>query len=186
MSNSNEDRTANLLAAAALGLDDAVSEALHDATGLDRTASTALIALLDFTPAGSLARLAAVLGLTHSGTVRLVDRLVELAYVERTPGPDSRSRSVVLSRSGRALARRARTARARVMREAVSDLKPQQRQALSELCSTIVGGIAQRRLAQRVAGTPPPSGAVCRQCDFAACGRDRGRCPAAITPPPTT
>ena len=178
MGNSNDARTTNLLAAAVLGLDDALREAVTEATGLDLAAATAMVAMLDFTPAGSVLMLSRVVGLTHSGTVRLVDRLVALGYADRGDGPDARSRTVRLTRSGRVLARKARRAREAVLQEVLLDLKPQQRQAISDFSATLVGGIARRRRAERAEGSVPPGGALCRLCDFTACGRRDGRCPA--------
>jgi MarR family transcriptional regulator, negative regulator of the multidrug operon emrRAB len=179
MSNSKDARTANLLAAAVTGLDDAMLQAMGQATELDRVAGAALIALLDFTPAGSLVTLSRVVGLTHSGTVRLVDRLAALGYLERGAGPDARSRTVALTRSGRVVARRARRAREAAMSAALTDLNIEQREDLSGLCELLVGGLTRRRLDQRAAGSEPPAGALCRLCDFGACGRPQGTCPAA-------
>jgi MarR family transcriptional repressor of emrRAB len=179
MSNSKDARTANLLAAAVTGLDDAMLQAMMQSTDLDRAASTALIALLDFTPAGSLVRLSRVVGLTHSGTVRLVDRLAGVGYVERGAGPDARSRTVALTRSGRLLARRARRARETAMRDALADLDIEQREGVSRLCELLISGLTRRRLDQRAAGSEPAAGALCRLCDFGACGRPQGICPAA-------
>src|SRR5215831_11781428 len=56
MSISADDRLANLLGAVATGIDDAVIGALTS-DGLDATTATALVALLDFSPAGSVERL---------------------------------------------------------------------------------------------------------------------------------
>ena len=47
-----------------------------------------------------------VLGLTHSGAVRLIDRLAEAGLVTRGPGDDKRSRSITLTAQGRAVAER--------------------------------------------------------------------------------
>ena len=51
-------------------------------------------------------QLCQVLGLTHSGGVRLVDRLAGAGLVERGPGADRRSRSVRLTAAGRRAAHR--------------------------------------------------------------------------------
>jgi MarR family transcriptional repressor of emrRAB len=179
MGNSKDGRAANLLAAAVTGLDDAMQQAMGQATELDRVAAAALIALLDLTPAGPLVMLSRVVGLTHSGTVRLVDRLAALGYVDRGAGPDARSRTVALTRSGRVVARRARRARERAMVAALADLDIEQREGLSGLCELLVSGLTRRRLDQRAAGSEPTAGALCRLCDFGACGRSRGTCPAA-------
>src|SRR3979411_97467 len=93
MSRASDARLANLLGALSTGLMDGVHEATSTAAQLDEAAASALIALLDFSPRGSVRTLSQVVGLTHSGTVRLVDRLVNAGYVTRNPGRDARSRS---------------------------------------------------------------------------------------------
>ena len=82
----DEFRLANLLAAAAVGLTDRLRELGSESDGLDSAAATALVALLDFSPHGSLRQLSQILGLTHSGAVRLVDRLQTIGLVTRDPG----------------------------------------------------------------------------------------------------
>ena len=76
-------RLQNLLAAVATGLSDAIESAATEVAGLDRVATTALVALLDFSPEGSVRKLALGVGLSHSGTVRLVDRLTEAGLVRQ-------------------------------------------------------------------------------------------------------
>ena len=111
MSQAGDARLANLLGALATGLTDGVHEATSTTAQLDEIAAAALIALLDFSPRGSVQTLSQVIGLTHSGTVRLVDRLVDAGYVVRMPGRDARSRSPILTATGTRVARRARIAR---------------------------------------------------------------------------
>src|SRR5690349_2761191 len=84
--------------------------------GLDSSAAAALVVLLDLAPSASVQRLSLMVGLSHSGAVRLVNRLTEYGLVERRPGTDRRSVSVGLSRRGAALARRIRAER----RQAIS------------------------------------------------------------------
>src|ERR1700722_8447549 len=93
----DESRLANLLAAAALGLTDRLHELGSEAAGVDTAAATAFVALVAFSPHGSLRTLSQILGLTHSGTVRLVDRLAAAGLVTREPGRDERSRAVTLT-----------------------------------------------------------------------------------------
>ncbi len=179
MGNSKDARLANLLGAVAVGVHDAVADAIAAAVGLDPASSTALVAMLDFTPAGSVRRLSQVVGLTHSGTVRLVDRLVALGYVTRRAGGDARSRSISLTPAGRRIALRARRARRTALERSVASLSPVERDSLTELSVALVERLTAARLAQRSAGEPPAGGALCRLCDFTACGRAAGNCPAA-------
>ena len=178
MGNSKDARLVNLLGAAALGLSDAVGERVSAAAGLDAVAATALVAMLDFTPAGSVTRLSQVTGLTHSGAVRLVDRLVRAGYVDRWPGPDARSRAISLTASGRGVAQRARRARRASIEQVIAELGDSQRESLAEFAADLVDRLATLRLQARARGRPPEGGALCRLCDFRACGRADGHCPA--------
>ena len=104
-------RLANLLGALSTGLNDTAQESAGAAARLDGAAPAALIALLDFLPGGTVRDLSRVVGLTHSGAVRLVDRLVVAGLVARKPGSDGRSRSISLTAAGSRLAKRVRGAR---------------------------------------------------------------------------
>jgi DNA-binding MarR family transcriptional regulator len=174
-------RLVNLLGAVAIGLGDAIDESVAGATSLDRAASTALVAMLDFTPAGSVRTLSQVVGLTHSGAVRLVDRLVAAGHVRREPGADARSRAISLTPSGRRTARAARRARQRALEQVVDGLPPHDQDALAVLAPQVVGRLTSLRLEQRAAGRAPAGGALCRLCDFTACGRAQRACPAQRT-----
>lgn len=175
-----DDRLSNLVGACALGIVDALQDAF-DREALDSTTATVLVALLDFSPAGSVRRLSQVIGLTHSGAVRVVDRLVEAGLVERRPGYDLRSLGLRLTYAGRRTALRLRARRRRVMSSLLTGLSAQQRAQLTGVCEAVVTSLTSQRLAARASGVAPAGGALCRLCDFAACGRPAGRCPAAAT-----
>ena len=63
--------------------------------------------------------LAQATGLTHSGAVRLIDRLATAGLVERRPGRDGRSLAIVLTPAGRALSRKVTPARATAIEAAL-------------------------------------------------------------------
>lgn len=174
-------RLANLLGTVATELADRVHAATVEAAQLDGSAPAALVALLDFSPDGSVHALSQIVGLTHSGGVRLVNRLVGAGFVERGPGSDARSITVGLTRQGRSVAHQVRDQRSAAIRNAMADLSDQQRDGLLQTCEVLITTFTQDRLAQRAAGERPAAGALCRMCDFDACGRRRGRCPAART-----
>lgn len=174
-------RLQNLLATVALGLSDRIDSAAIEAAGLDRMAVTALVALVDLAPDGSVQRLAQGVGLSHSGAVRLVDRLAVAGLVRREAGPDQRSVRVSLTGKGRKLALRVRSERARHTEAALTGLTDRQRRELARACELVLANLTTDRLAQRSQGVLPAGGALCRMCDFAACGRDQGRCPTANT-----
>ena len=95
------DRAGNLLGVLALSVSDRTSDAVGAAAGQSQTAAVALSALHHFLDDPSIDLLRRVLGLTPSGTVRLVDRLEEAGYVERRPGRDGREVSLRLTGAGR-------------------------------------------------------------------------------------
>lgn len=179
MRSSRDDRLGNLLGVVATGLTDAVDDAVLDDLELDGRAAAALVALLDFAPSGPVRMLSQVVGLTHSGAVRLVNRLVTAGYAQRGPGGDSRSVTVTLTPKGRAAARLVREHRQRAITAALTGLTRQQRDQLTAACELVIANLTRERLARRARGQPPAGGALCRMCDFTACGRPAGRCPAA-------
>jgi DNA-binding MarR family transcriptional regulator len=164
------DRTGNLLGALSLVVSDRTADALTGAAGLSKTGAAALSALHHFLDAPSIDRLRQVLGLTSSGTVRLVDRLEAAGLVRRGPGTDGRSTVVSLTPAGRRLARRVAAARAAVLDGVLAALSPAERQTLDGLAAKLLVGLMRGPGAVRW---------MCRLCDVHACGRDAGRCPAA-------
>jgi DNA-binding MarR family transcriptional regulator len=162
------DRTPNLLGALSLVVSDRMSDAIIDAGGQSHTAAAALSALLHFLSAPSIDLLRQVLGLTPSGTVRLVDRLEEAGYVRRRPGHDDRSVAVVLTASGRRAAERVSNARATVLEDALTTLSAGDRRTFEQLASRLLVGLMRGPGAVRW---------MCRLCDTHTCGHDAGTCP---------
>jgi DNA-binding MarR family transcriptional regulator len=179
MNTSDEARLVNLLGAVATGLADQVGAACAEAAQLSGAAPEALIVMLDFSPEGSVHMLSQAVGLTHSGAVRLVDRLVDAGWATRRPGDDARSVKISLTRRGRTIAERVRSRRHQELASALDGLSARQRTELLRTCELLVGNLTRRRLAQRAAGEQPAGGALCRMCDFGGCGRPSGLCPAA-------
>jgi DNA-binding MarR family transcriptional regulator len=164
------DRVANVLGALALAVTDRTSAAIAAAAGQSVSAAAALSAMHHFLDRPTLDQLRRVLGLTHSGAVRLVDRLVDAGLVTRGPGPDGRSRSITLTSAGREAAERVSAARAAVLGDALDDLTPDERDALHALMGRLMASIVRAK----------DGGAwICRLCDLVACGRADGACPTA-------
>jgi MarR family transcriptional repressor of emrRAB len=181
MAGARNARLHNLLGAAALGVTDAMRDAATAASDLDEAAATALVALLDFSPAGTVQRLSTALGLTHSGAVRLVDRLAASGHVVRRRGADSRSLTVSLTAKGRRRALSIRAARATALEAVTEGMSPDAKVALTDALEHVVANLTRQRLALRAAGEAPTGGALCRLCDFSACGRPEGKCPAQLS-----
>jgi DNA-binding MarR family transcriptional regulator len=145
---------------------------------LGPSAPAALAALHEFLDGGSVTELSSVLGLTHSGTVRLVDRLGVEGLVERVGAQDARAVSVVLTRSGRRMALRIRQAREQTLASALSALTSDQVNNLSAALDTMLTTVTLARAEERSARSHDrPQPWLCRLCDFAACGRSEGNCP---------
>ena len=172
-------RLDNLLASLSLNLAEESQTALERAAGLAGSATIALLALEEILGDAHVGRIAAMLGLTHSGAVRLVSQLERAGLAERRSGADRRRVEVRLTPAGRRRAREAREARDAVVQQATGGLTGEEATLLEGLLGKLVEARVARRIERRKAGE---SGAFwCRTCDFAACGRPEGRCPAQVT-----
>ena len=165
-------RSANLLGALSLVVADQTSDAVAEAAGRSQSAAAALSALLHFLDRPSVDLLRQVLGLTSSGTVRLLDRLAESGYIERGPGPDGRTIAVSLTEQGRRAAQQVSDARAQVLAGALAALTPAERAALAELTGKVLVGMMRGPGAARW---------ICRLCDTGACRGAPGGCPVGNT-----
>ncbi len=164
------DRTANLFGVLSLVVADRTEDALAGIGVASVSAAAALSALLHFLDEPSVDLLRQVLGLTSSGTVRLLDRLEDARLVKRGPGADGRSISVSLTPAGRRVAKRVAAARAGVLNRALAVLSADERQHLEHLVAKVLVGHIRAPGAVRW---------MCRLCDTHACGREDGACPVA-------
>jgi DNA-binding MarR family transcriptional regulator len=173
-----DEHLTNIVGALSLALADAVDAATADASGHTGAAPAALVALLDLLAGRSLDDLRQAIDLTHSGGVRLVDRLVADGLAQRRAGLDARSVSVVLTAKGRRLARRTQAARFAAVEGVLDVLDRSEREQLAAITEKLVGAVVAHRLDARARGELPPGGFLCRLCDPVACGRPDGACPA--------
>lgn len=174
-----DERLANVLGAFALAVSGGLEAAAAQAAGHIGAGPAALVALSDLLAGHSVDDLRRAVGLTHSGGVRVVDRLVADGLVERRPGPDGRSVALALTPAGRRLAGTVRDARQGALQGVLDVLDEREQAELATILDKLVAGVVGRRLEARAAGAPPPGGWLCRLCDPVACGRPEGRCPAA-------
>jgi DNA-binding MarR family transcriptional regulator len=164
------DRAANLFGALSLAMADRMAWVIEGTAAQSATAATALSALHDFLDGTSIDLLAQVLGLTSSGTVRLVDRLSEAGYVRRTAGADARTTSIVLTKAGRRVAANVAAARADLLSGALADLSADERQVFERVTGRVLAGLVRG---------PDATRWICRLCDTTTCGRAEGLCPSA-------
>lgn len=174
-----DDRLANVLGAFALAVGDELEAATAEAAGHSGAGPAALVALSDLLAGRSVDDLRRAVGLTHSGGVRVVDRLVGDGLAERRPGPDGRSVALALTPAGRRLAGEVRDARRAALQRVLDVLDDREAAQLGDILDRLVAGVVGRRLEARRAGAVPPGGWLCRLCDPVACQRPEGRCPAA-------
>jgi DNA-binding MarR family transcriptional regulator len=162
------DRAANLLGALSLVVADRATDALAVAAGRSESGAAALSALLHFLDRPSVDLLRQVLGLTSSGTVRLLDRLAESGYIRREPGADGRSTSVTLTDAGKTAAYQVTQARARVLTGALAALEPAERATFEQLAAKMLVGMRRG---------PGTTRWICRLCDVAVCRGAGSGCP---------
>lgn len=150
---------ANALGALAIGVSDLLFEAVQQGSGLDLTETTALLIVVE-RPGQSVTDLASALSLTHSGAVRVVDRLASSALLTRECGPDRRSIGLVVTAAGREAVDAALDSRRQALQDLLEHLSPGRRTALLEGARTLAAVLpTDRRAAHR----------ICRLCEHDVC-----------------
>jgi DNA-binding MarR family transcriptional regulator len=168
-------REANLLGALSLAVADRIRVGAETQAQNGGAVPAALVALRTFLDGCSIAELSSVLGLSHSATVRLVDRLEERALASRRAGEDRRAVALHLLPAGRAAASAILTARTEAIEELLGGLPVAERRKLAEL---------MEKLLATLVATGAHRGHVCRLCDPDACGHWTGTCPVTEAPLP--
>jgi MarR family transcriptional regulator, negative regulator of the multidrug operon emrRAB len=163
------DHDLNVVGALVVALGDRVRDATDAATGMGGALPAALVSLHEWAGGRTVDTLAGGLRLSHSRTVRVIDRLEAegLASRERDPG-DGRSVLVRLTPAGERAAVAVLAAREAALTGAVQGLAPRDRRRLAELSGRVLAELTYGRRS---------AGANCRLCDSHACGHHEGRCP---------
>jgi DNA-binding MarR family transcriptional regulator len=157
-------RAANLLGAYALVVVDRVREA----TAVELSSAAVLSALETFADGASIDALRRILGLSHSGGVRIVGRLEAAGLVRRERDPrDGRAVRLHLTAAGAREARRVLAARHAAIEPLMAGLGARERLALERLLE---------RLLAAVTGDGDDANRICRLCDPDVCGHPAG-CP---------
>jgi|KBSSwiStaDraftv2_1062776.scaffolds.fasta_scaffold850293_1 DNA-binding MarR family transcriptional regulator len=159
-------RDHNVLAAWAIALSDAVRGAVEDATGMAGSGPAALVAVVA-DPGMSIEELRRVLALTHPGTVRLVDRLVDNGWVQRQHGT---GRTIRLHPTswGRTVERRLAAAREHAVATLLGAMPEQDVHLMAGLVEPVLGATINDVDAMR---------RLCRLCDRSVCSD----CPAELS-----
>jgi DNA-binding MarR family transcriptional regulator len=160
-------RVANLLGALALAVSDRLREATEgDADGLAASEPAALVTLAQY-PGQPIGSLGGTLGLTHSGAVRLADRMESAGLLRRTPSGQGRAVALVLTGRGRRAAAGVLARRQAAAEDMARLLDPGEAETLSRLAERLLAGLTTDRASAL---------RLCRLCDEPVC--DAGpRCP---------
>ena len=151
-------RTANLLGALSL----VVTDRMREVTGTELTSSAALVTLQTMTEGGSIDELRRVLGLSHSGGVRVVKALVDAGLVERRTDPrDRRAVRVCLTERGQNAAAQIRAARLEALDALLGPLSEGERVEFTRLLERALGATV---------GDRDDARHMCRLCDPDVCG----------------
>jgi MarR family transcriptional repressor of emrRAB len=158
------DRAANLLGAHAL----VATDRMREATGMELSSAAVLSALRTFADGASIDDLRRILGLSHSGGVRVVKRLEAQGLVAREPDPaDRRAVRLHLTGEGNRAAARVIAGRRAALAALLAPLGKRDTADLERLLERLLGGVIEDREA---------ANRVCRLCDPGVCGHPE-RCP---------
>jgi MarR family transcriptional repressor of emrRAB len=154
----NRENVANVLGALVLALADDLARAAAESEH-DPTEASALVHVGKY-PGIRIDELRVPTALTHSGCVRLIDRLVARGEIQRRPGPDGRSSALHLTRKGRIAVAHHHERRKQVLLSPMATLSRHQIATLGRLASALL----KARVTTSVDGLR-----ACRQCEYAAC-----------------
>jgi MarR family transcriptional regulator, negative regulator of the multidrug operon emrRAB len=158
-------RTANLLGALATEIAGRLER--HGRHHPNETSSAAAaLNVIGFYEGCSNGALSRALGLSHTATVRLVDKLEAADLVVSEPGADKRAVALRLTELGRERARAAVHERCVLLGDVVDLLAPAQRQSLDEILEVLLRSMVE---------AAQDADHICRLCDSEACPPEK--CP---------
>jgi DNA-binding MarR family transcriptional regulator len=154
-----EPDIANLLGALSLAVVDRIEQAARDIIGHGGETPAALV-VIGYGPGMTNDKLRRILGLSHSGTVRLVDRLVSDGLVERRPGKDGREVALHLTARGAATRKDLLASRISALASFLDVLSPSEGRKLGELIRVVLARQDSSELDRFT---------ICRMCDNRLC-----------------
>ncbi len=150
--------TTNLLGALAVACLDRQLAAMR-ADGLEEADLAALL-FVRHKPGAMVGQVAEAAGLTHSGAVRVIDRLAAAGHVSRAPGRDRRAVALRLTPAGRAVVRRVLRARRRALDRMLSRLDAGDVATLGRIAGKLLGAEPQQ---------VTDAWRICRFCERSVC-----------------
>lgn len=153
------DRTANLLGVVGLAVADRIASAARETLSHAGETPAALVVIgYDMGPSND--QLRRILGLSHPGTVRLVDRLVADGLVERRQGRDRRAIALYLSARGKALREDLLKERLAAIRPLLAPLSQAEQETFAALLHKLLSSMDTTDWDRRT---------LCRLCDDRVC-----------------
>lgn len=153
------DSTANLLGVVGLAVTDRIKETAREVLNHAGETPAALV-VIGYGSGPSNDQLRRILGLSHPGTVRLVDRLVADGLVERREAQDKRAIALFLSKRGVALREELLKGRLAAIRPLLTPLTAAERKTLSALLHKMLSSMETTATDRRT---------LCRLCDDRVC-----------------
>lgn len=161
-------KAANLLGALALAVSDLLGEATEQGEdGLAASGPAALVTLAHY-PGQPIVTLGKTLGLTHSGAVRLADRMEAAGLVRRAASGRGRALALQLTEPGRRAAARVLARRQAAVEELIGLLEPGEASELERLAGRLLAVMTTDRSSAR---------RLCRLCDEPLCAGEAAGCP---------
>ncbi|TFU05844.1 MarR family transcriptional regulator [Polymorphobacter arshaanensis] len=153
------DRTANLLGVVGLAVADRIEAAAREI--LSHAGETpAAVVVIGYGLGPSNDQLRRILGLSHPGSVRLVDRLVADSLVERRQGRDKRAVALYLTERGHTLREELLLGRLAAIRPLLEPLTGTEHEALAALLHKLLASMETTDLDRCN---------LCRLCDDRVC-----------------
>ncbi len=153
------DRTANLLGVVGLAVADRIEDTARDVLNHAGETPAALV-VIGYGCGPSNDQLRRILGLSHPGTVRLLDRLVSDGLVERRKGQDKRAVALYLTERGTALREELLKGRLAAIRPLLTPLTDVERETLATLLGKMLSSMETTATDRRT---------LCRLCDNRVC-----------------
>jgi len=154
-----ENGIANLLGALSLAVMDRIEQSAREIIGRGGETPAALV-VIGYGQGMTNDKLRRILGLSHSGTVRLVDRLVSDRLVDRRPGKDGREVALYLTATGAATRNELMASRISAVASLLDVLSPAEAKRLGTLI---------RELLARQDTSEMDRFTICRMCDDRIC-----------------
>src|SRR5260370_5823472 len=174
MPDRTHSRTLNMLGALALALADRIAARAEAASGLHDSAASALVVIANH-PGEPIDAIRRTLGLTHSGAVRLVDRLEAAGLVERRRSDrDARAIALWATPTGERIASEILAARAELLEPVLAGTSEADKKTIAALLETALAQLTDNGARARSIcplcpeGARPPLGCPRQAASFTA------------------